>query len=137
MKELPFTGNPSLGQLSIQEPIDYFGDIIGDELIAHVVSESNIYVSQIDISKPLNLTVEKLEQFTGILFVMPIVKMPSTRNHWEQNMRYYQIADVIPTKRFEQIKEFLHLNNNMKMPKDCPDKLFKVWPLINAIKERF
>ena len=137
LQEFPFTGNPPLGQLPIQEPIDYFRDIIGDELIAHIVSESNIYASQIDINKPLNLTVEELEQFIGILFVMSIVKMPSTRDYWEQNMGYDKIADVMPTKRFEQIKRFLHLNNNMQMPKDCPDKLFKVWPLINAIKERF
>ena len=25
----------------------------------------------------------------------------------------------------------------MQMPKDCPDKWFKVWPLINAINEHF
>ena len=66
---------------------------------------------------------------------MSIVKMPNTRDYWEQNMRYDEIAGVIPTKRFEQIKRLLHLNNNMQMPKDCPDKLFKVRPLISAIKE--
>ena len=102
LQEFPFTGNPPLGQLPIQEPIDYFRDIIGDELIAHIVSESNIYASQIDINKPLNLTVEELDQFIGILFVMSIFKMSSTRDYWEQNMRYDKIADVMPTKRFEQ-----------------------------------
>ena len=137
MKKLPFTVNPPLGQLPIQEPIDYFSVIIGDELIAHNVYESNIYASQIDINKPLNLTVEELEQFIGILFLMSIVKMPSTRDYWKQNMRYDKIADVMPTKQLEQTKRFLHLNNNMQMPKDCPDKLFKVRSLINAIKERF
>ena len=60
LKELPFTKNPPLGQLPIQEPINYFRDIIGDELIAHIVSRSNIYASQIDINKPLNLTIEEL-----------------------------------------------------------------------------
>ena len=104
LKELPFTKNPPLGQLPIQEPMDYFRDIISDELIAHIVSRSNIYASQIDINKPLNLTVEELEQLIGILFVMSIVKMPNTRDYWEQNMRYDKLADVIPTKRFEQIK---------------------------------
>ena len=103
LKELPFTKNPPLGQLPIQEPMDYFRDIISDELIAHIVSRSNIYASQIDINKPLNLTVEELEQLIGILF-MSIVKMPNTRDYWEQNMRYDKLADVIPTKRFEQIK---------------------------------
>ena len=97
LKELPFTGNPPLGQLPIQEPINYFRDIIGDELIAHIVSVSNIYASQIDINKPLNLTVEELEQFIGILF-MSTVKMPSAHDYWEQNMFYDKIADIMPTK---------------------------------------
>ena len=70
LKDLPFTGNPPLGHLPIQEPINYFKDIIGDELIAHVVSESNIYAYQIDINKSLNLKVEELEQFIGILLCL-------------------------------------------------------------------
>ena len=65
--------------------------------MTHIVSESNIYASQIDINKPLNLTVEKLEQFIGILFVMSTGKTPSTRDYWEQNMHYDKIADLMPT----------------------------------------
>ena len=137
MKDLPFTGNSPLGQLPIQEPIDYFRDIFSDELIASIVSESNIYACQIDVNKPLILTSEELEQFIGILFVMSIVKMTSTRDYWEKNMRYEKIADVMPVKRFEQIKRFLHFNNNMQMSKECSDKLFKIRPLIEALKERF
>ena len=64
LKELPFTGNPPLGHLPIQEPISYFKDIIDDELIVHIVSETNIYASQIDINKTLNLTVEENAQYT-------------------------------------------------------------------------
>ena len=52
-------------------------------------------------------------------------------------MRYDKIADVMPTKRFEQMKRFLHWNKNMQMPKDCLDMLLKVRSLINATKERF
>ena len=137
VKELSFCGNPPLRKLKIQEPIDYFRDIFGDELIVHIVSESNYYALQIDVNKPLNLTCEELEQFIGILFVMFIVKIPSTRDYWDKNMRYDKITDILPIKRFEQIKRFLHVSDNMQMPKDCPDKLFKIRPLIDAFKERF
>ena len=58
VKELSFCGNPPLGKLPIQEPIDYFKDIFGDELIVHIVSESNNYALQIDVNKPLNLHVK-------------------------------------------------------------------------------
>ena len=137
VKKLSFCGNPPLGKLPIQEPIDYFRDIFGDELIVHIVSESNNYALQIDVNKPLNLTCEELEQFIGILFVMSIVKMPCTRDYWDKKMRYDKIADIMPIKRFEQIKRFLHVSDNMQMPKDCPDKLFKIRPIIDAFKERF
>ena len=105
--------------------------------MVHIVSESNNYALQIDVKKPLNLTCKELEQFIGILFVMSIVKMPSTRDYWDKNIRYDKIADIMPIKRFEQIKRFLHVSDNMQMPKDCPDKLFKIRPLIDAFKERF
>ena len=137
VKELSFCGNPPLRKLTIQEPIHYFRDIFGNELIVHIVSESNYYALQIDVNKPLNLTCEELEQFIGILFVMFIVKIPSTRDYWDKNMRYDKITDILPIKRFEQIKRFLHVSDNMQMPKDCPDKLFKIRPLIDAFKERF
>ena len=45
-------------------------------------------------------------------------------------MRYGKIADVMANKLFEQIKRFLHLSNNIKTPKVCPDKLFKFRPLL-------
>ena len=128
VKKLSFCGNPPLGN---------FRDIFGDELIVHIVSESNNYALQIDVNKPLNLTCEELEQFIGILFVMSIVKMPCTRDYWDKNMRYDKIADIMPIKRFEQIKRFLHVSDNMQMPKECPDKLFKIRPLIDEFKERF
>ena len=137
VKELSFCGNPPLGKLPIQEPIDYFRDIFGVELIVHIVSESNNYALQIDVNKSLNLTCEELEQFIGILFVMSIVKIPSTCDYWDKNMRYDKIADILPIKRFEQIKRFLHLSDNMQIPKDCPDTLFKIRTLIDAFKERF
>ena len=63
--------------------------------------------------------------------------MPCTRDYWDKNMRYDKIADIMPIKRFEQIKRFLHVSDNMQIPKDCPDKLFKIRPLIDAFKERF
>ena len=33
-----------------------------------IVEDSNTYAAQVDIDKPLNLTPDELEQFTGIFF---------------------------------------------------------------------
>ena len=121
----------------MQEPIDYFRDIINYELIARIIKESNTYAAQVDIDKPLNLTSDELEQFIGILFLMSVVKMPATRDYWERFLQFDRIASIMSVRRFERIKRFLHCNDNEKMNKYFPDKLFKIHLLIDTLKERF
>ena len=67
---------------------------------------------------------------------MPVVKMPATRNYWERFLQYDRIASIMSVRRFEHIKRF-HCNDNEKMNKDFPDKLFKIRLLIGTLKERF
>ena len=56
LKEVPSTGYFLLGQLLIQDSIQYLKHIIRDELRTLIVSESFSYTSLINISKPLHLT---------------------------------------------------------------------------------
>ena len=77
-----------------------------------MVEKSNKFALQIDITKSLNLSKAELEQFTGIFSLMSIVKMPSTRDYWEQSSQYKTISKVMPIRRFERIKRFLHCNDN-------------------------
>lgn len=56
LKEAPSTGYFLLGQLLIQDSIQYLKHIIRDELRTLIVSESFSYTSLINISKPLHLT---------------------------------------------------------------------------------
>ena len=134
---LPFSGNPPLGPLPVQEPVDYFRDLFDDELLLRIVDESNKYALQIDINKPLGLTQAELKQFIGILYLMSIVRMPSQRDYWSQYLQYQRISSVMTIRRFEWIKRFLHCNDNNTMPKDCTDKLYKIRPIIDALKEKF
>ena len=102
-----------------------------------MVEESNKYGLKIDITKPLNLSKAELEQFIGIIFLMSIVKMPSTRDYWEQSLQYKTISKVMPIRRFKRIKRFLHCNDNTQMPRDGNDKLCKIRPIINTLKSHF
>ena len=45
-----------------------------------MVEEINKYALQIGITKSMNLSKAELEQFIGILLLMSIVEMPSTRD---------------------------------------------------------
>ena len=104
LKDIPFTGNPPLGSLSLQEPVEYFRDVISDKVIMHIVEESNRYAAQVDIDKHLNLTSDKLEQFIGILFLMSVVRMPATRDSSERFLQYHRIASAMAIWKFERIK---------------------------------
>ena len=95
LKDIPFTGNPPLASLPLQEPVDYFWDIISDEVIMGIVEESNRYVAQVDIDKPLSLTPDELEQFIGILFLVSVVRMPATHDYWEGFLEYDGIASIM------------------------------------------
>ena len=95
------------------------------------------YALQVDITKPLNLTQSQLEQFTGILFLMSIVKMLSTCDYWDCNLQFQNISNVMSVKCFEKIKRFHHCNDNRSIPVDCTDKLCKIRPVIDALLECF
>ena len=115
----------------------YFRDIFTDELLMRIVDESNKYALQVDIIKPLNLTQSELEQLIGILLLMSIVKMPSTRHYWDQHLQYQNICIVMSVSRFEKFKRFLHCNDNRSIPIDCTDKLYKIRPVIDTLLEYF
>ena len=68
-----------------------------------MVEEIKKYALQIDITKSMNFSKAELDQFIGILLLMSIVKMPNTRDYWEQSLQYKTISKVMPVRRFEQI----------------------------------
>ena len=67
---------------------------------------------------------------------MGIVKIPSYILYWSSNLRYGPIADVMPIKRFEQLKRSLHFVDNTTFDATKNDKLFKIRPMIEAIRDK-
>ena len=133
---VPFTGKLYEGQ-PVKEPIQYFRELLDDDILANLVTETNRYALQSDISKPLDISVNELEQFFGIVLLMSIVKMSCSRMYWDKEMRYDKVADVMSRRRFETIKKNLHCVNNEARPENCTDKLFKVRPFVDSLNANF
>lgn len=76
-----------------------------------------------------------MEQLIGICFKMSIVHLPTTRNYWG-DLGIPSIFNVMPLNKFEDIKGFLHFNNNDNLPNNTNnyDKLFKVHPLLDTVR---
>ena len=68
---------------------------------------------------------------------MSIIKLPDYNLYWAAETCYSKIADVMSNKRFKQLRKYAHVADNTT--KDKPgsknDKLFKIRPIIEAVKE--
>ncbi|KAJ8950842.1 hypothetical protein NQ314_007774, partial [Rhamnusium bicolor] len=65
--------------------------------------------------------------------------LSSTRSYWNLNLNHRLVSEVMPCNRWEDIKRFLHFNSNIDMiPSGNPghDKLYKIRPLLNKLRER-
>lgn len=119
-------------------PYGYFKMFFDDEIFEMISLESNLYAHQKD-GCVLNTTPKEIEQLVGILMTMGIVKMPNTRMYWSSHSRYSPVADVMSRNRFEQLRKYLHFTNNDDQKSSGHpeyDKLFKVRPLLNRLKEK-
>ena len=66
---------------------------------------------------------------------MGIIRMPRYEYYWSRELCYPPIADVMPLKRFEKLRRFLHVVDNDTYDENSPDKLFKIRPLIDLVQK--
>ena len=72
-------GSQQEGNIVIHEPTEHFLKLIDQSMLDKIVEELSKYAIQKSPDKPLRLTNSELEQFIGILYVLSLVKMPSSR----------------------------------------------------------
>jgi len=82
-KQLPFTGNADLPPdiLELKTPLQFFHCLFTPNLEALIVEQCNLFAVQTCPNKSLNVTVDELQQFLGIVMWMSIVKLPSARKY--------------------------------------------------------
>ncbi len=129
-------------------PIDCYRHFITDEIIDLMVRETNRYAEQYlevhEISRRSKhrqwkpTTHEEMLKFFGIIIEMGLVQMPQLNHYWSSSQLYGLeiIRSAMPTERFELLLTFWHFSNsNNRNSKQ--DRLFKLKPLSDLLKERF
>ena len=134
---LDFIPNVVVQDRASREPIEFYNQFINGDILDIVVEESNKYAIQNNPESPLKLTRTELEQFLGILYATSLVKMPSTRMYWSKEFYFDKVAGIMTINRFERIKKCLHCNDNLARPVNCTDKLFKIRPAVDHLKQKF
>ena len=119
-----------------QSPLYFFSLIFTNDLIRHITEQNSIYAMQ-KYGKELKVTENEMKSFLGVLLYTGIIKLPSYGHYWKTSLRIEPIASAINCDRFDEIKQYLHFNdNNSQKPNNHPqhDKLHKVRPVLDVIR---
>ena len=116
-------------------PLSYFEMFWKHDLNVLLAEQTNIYSVQ-KTSSSLNTTAEEIEQLIGIKIYMSIIDFLNFRMYWANKTRYPIIADIISRNRYQNIREFLHVSDNLEKekPENINDKLFKIQPVLDHVR---
>ncbi|XP_070395386.1 piggyBac transposable element-derived protein 4-like [Dermacentor albipictus] len=140
-KEIEFTGSavtPSTIK-DLNTALQFFKFLCPVEVFKMIREESLRYSIQCRPEKPLTLSVEELERFVGMALYMSIIQLPSTRDYSSSSIGHHKVADVMCLNRWEELKRFLHFNNNETFVAPAEighNKLHKVRTLLNKLLEQ-
>lgn len=126
--------SPSAEASSAKTPLDFFNLFWSENIIEHIVTQSNKYGQQKNIN--LNLTKGEIYVVLGAMLLSGYTKCPNKRMYWSSfddvpKMLYNSIR----LNRFETVIRHLHFNGNFV--NDRTDKLYKLRPIITHLNEEF
>ena len=119
----------------IPSPVEYFHNFFERNLMSHIAEQTNLYSVQSN-GRSIQTDENEIEQLIGMMIMMGVISYPQYRMHWSPETRIPVIADTISLTRFENLKRFLHFNDNNQMPLHKDDKLHKVRPVLNSVLEK-
>ena len=140
---MPVSTPKPKGLEGCRHDVDYFLKLFGNNNLALLTEQTNIFRTQEMIQKNKNIpavTEQEIRQIVGILLYMSVVSMPSLRLYWRRSLRNDMVANVMTRNRFQQVLGLLHLSDNTRQPaRDAPDfdRLYKVRGLITNCAANF
>lgn len=118
-------------------PLNYFKRYIGDSMFVKMAYDTNVYALQRNIVGYKNTNSNELQ----VLFALHIIigclnKFPRLRMYWDTVLGIHVFLDNMTRNRFFELRSNLHITQTIDKTIGCTDRLFKVRPLYNAIRER-
>ena len=92
--------------------VSYFKMFWKHDLNVLLAEQTNIYSVE-KTGSSLNTTVEEIEQLIGIQIYMSIIDFPKFRKYWANETRYPIIADIMSRNRYQKLREFVHVSDNL------------------------
>jgi len=132
-----FTGDSDLSGdlLNLKTPLQFYHKLFPELIEEHIVEHTNLFSVQSRPQKPLNMDRSELQQFIGISIWMSLVKLPDTRKYWNPTYKVERVSEVMSCNRWEEIKRFIHFENNMSSDEVKKNKLWKIRPVLTNLRE--
>ncbi|CAL4128409.1 unnamed protein product, partial [Meganyctiphanes norvegica] len=115
-------------------PLNYFTNFFTKDFIENVAEKTNMFYMQ-NTGKNLNVTPGEIQTLIGIHIEMGTVTYPQLRLYWGQTRRYDLIADAMTFNRFSNLRNNLHMVNNLDHDVNSTDKFWKVRPIMDKFLE--
>ncbi|XP_046145451.1 piggyBac transposable element-derived protein 4-like [Osmia bicornis bicornis] len=144
----PFEGSPGVKIMpsSPESVMDIVNLFIGNDLIEHLVRESNRYHYQViekyriisKTKKWTDITVSGMKKFLGLIVLMGQVKKDVLYDYWftDRTIETPFFSKVMSRNRFLQIMQSWHLCNNDNISPNS-HRLAKVQPVVDYLKQKF
>ena len=134
-----------VGPVSLLEsdatPFDFFSLFFDDDIMDHIVEQTNLYATQNPPSaryKWYPTCSDEIKLFLGMIIAMGVHRLPQLKDYWSSDILLGVPGIVDGTDRFKVLLQCLHLNDNaeMKTPGDPDyDRLHKLRPLLTKVKQ--
>ena len=140
----PFTANVG-PTVTVSENLALFETFFTHEMVQEIVRQTNLYAKQCmqvddceEMQSHWETTEEEIRAYLGFTILMGITRQPDLYDYWSTNpvLHYFPIASRISRTRFLEIKRFLHFVDNTTLTLPLHDKLAKVRPMLECIRER-
>lgn len=101
---------------------------------------NQLYSTQKNPNKPYSVSIVELKRYVDIFLYALVLHVPNVRDYWRDKLGFPLIFESMSQNRFEQIRQFLHFNNNETLlRKDLAshDRLHKIRPLVDYLNAKF
>lgn len=129
----PFIEVPQTNK-EILTPLTYFLKYIPNEIFNKYEFHTNQYAQQNNVSGYKPTDANEIKRLFGLHILMGCLKFPRLRLYWSPILNLEIFNKNMSCKRFCQLRQNLHVADNLDRPKNCTDKFYKTRPLIDAVR---
>ena len=149
-----FIGNEGLRGIDCEPdsftPEDAFSVFVDDEVLQHLVDQTNIYANQVTTKRTRNdsltsyarhrkwsaTTKDEIKTFLGILLWMGLSRKLTIDSYWSQCPLYKnEIAGKMSRNRFELLLNCIHFSDNEEL--EDGNRLWKIQPLMDLLLKKY